>query len=204
MNAAAATLPNPLRVNFCGLELNSPIVLLSGCVGFGEEYTRVAGFSNRDVGATGFNYFTVAPDVDNWNSPLFKVDHKIGENNLAFRWQTSYNDVQNPFAGSDTGLFGLFNDDKRSLAGIDYTHMLSPSLLFEVRLGYARNATVQRGRNGGENIAEQLRTFDGKLAKEAYSIVADSGTGELAGIRGDGSSVAGHEKENPMTLDYEL
>ena len=29
----------------------SPIVLLSGCVGFGEEYTRVAGFSNRDVGA---------------------------------------------------------------------------------------------------------------------------------------------------------
>jgi len=29
----------------------SPIVLLSGCVGFGEEYTRVTGFSNRDVGA---------------------------------------------------------------------------------------------------------------------------------------------------------
>jgi dihydroorotate dehydrogenase (NAD+) catalytic subunit len=28
----------------------SPIVLLSGCVGFGEEYTRVDGFSNRDVG----------------------------------------------------------------------------------------------------------------------------------------------------------
>ena len=31
--------------------MNSPIVLLSGCVGFGEEYTRVAGFSNRDAGA---------------------------------------------------------------------------------------------------------------------------------------------------------
>jgi len=29
----------------------SPIVLLSGCVGFGEEYTRVVGFSNEDVGA---------------------------------------------------------------------------------------------------------------------------------------------------------
>jgi dihydroorotate dehydrogenase (NAD+) catalytic subunit len=29
----------------------SPIVLLSGCVGFGEEYTRVEGYSNRDVGA---------------------------------------------------------------------------------------------------------------------------------------------------------
>ena len=42
---------NPLQTRFCGLELASPIVLLSGCVGFGEEYTRVEGFSNRDVGA---------------------------------------------------------------------------------------------------------------------------------------------------------
>ena len=40
-----------LAMRFCGLELASPIVLLSGCVGFGEEYTRVEGFSNRDVGA---------------------------------------------------------------------------------------------------------------------------------------------------------
>ena len=40
-----------LAVDFCGLRLGSPIVLLSGCVGFGEEYTRVEGFSNADVGA---------------------------------------------------------------------------------------------------------------------------------------------------------
>ena len=40
-----------LRTTFLGLEMASPIVLLSGCVGFGEEYTRVRGFSNADVGA---------------------------------------------------------------------------------------------------------------------------------------------------------
>jgi dihydroorotate dehydrogenase (NAD+) catalytic subunit len=40
-----------LQLDFCGLHFASPIVLLSGCVGFGEEYTRVAGFSNRDAGA---------------------------------------------------------------------------------------------------------------------------------------------------------
>ncbi len=40
-----------LALQFCGMTFSSPIVLLSGCVGFGEEYTRVAGFSNRDVGA---------------------------------------------------------------------------------------------------------------------------------------------------------
>jgi dihydroorotate dehydrogenase (NAD+) catalytic subunit len=40
-----------LHTEICGLSMASPIVLLSGCVGFGEEYTRVEGFSNRDVGA---------------------------------------------------------------------------------------------------------------------------------------------------------
>ena len=40
-----------LAIEYCGMRLASPQVLLSGCVGFGEEYTRVRGFSNRDVGA---------------------------------------------------------------------------------------------------------------------------------------------------------
>ena len=40
-----------LSINFCGLHFNSPQVLLSGCVGFGEEYTRIEGFSNTDAGA---------------------------------------------------------------------------------------------------------------------------------------------------------
>jgi len=43
--------PASLQLDFLGMKFASPIVLLSGCVGFGEEYTRVAGFSNRDVGA---------------------------------------------------------------------------------------------------------------------------------------------------------
>ena len=42
---------NPLHTSFCGIDMASPIVLLSGCVGFGEEYTRVEGYSNADVGA---------------------------------------------------------------------------------------------------------------------------------------------------------
>ena len=42
---------DPLHTTLCGLDMASPIVLLSGCVGFGEEYTRVEGFSHADVGA---------------------------------------------------------------------------------------------------------------------------------------------------------
>ncbi len=66
---------NPLETNFCGLTLSSPIVLLSGCVGFGEEYTRIQGFSNRDVGAIVLKGTTKEPRLGNephrvWETPL--------------------------------------------------------------------------------------------------------------------------------------
>jgi dihydroorotate dehydrogenase (NAD+) catalytic subunit len=54
-----------LRFSFCGLTFASPIVLLSGCVGFGEEYTRIEGFSNRDAGAIVLKGTTGAPRLGN-------------------------------------------------------------------------------------------------------------------------------------------
>lgn len=56
---------NPLQVDYCGLSMASPIVLLSGCVGFGEEYTRVEGFSNRDTGAVVLKGTTLEPRLGN-------------------------------------------------------------------------------------------------------------------------------------------
>ena len=55
----------PLGVDFCGLSLSSPIVLLSGCVGFGEEYPRIEGFSNRDAGAIVLKGTTLEPRLGN-------------------------------------------------------------------------------------------------------------------------------------------
>lgn len=54
-----------LKVDFCGLQFSSPLVLLSGCVGFGEEYTRIEGFSNRDVGAICLKGTTLEPRLGN-------------------------------------------------------------------------------------------------------------------------------------------
>ncbi len=54
-----------LALDFCGLKFASPIVLLSGCVGFGEEYTRVEGFSNRNVGAIVLKGTTDQPRLGN-------------------------------------------------------------------------------------------------------------------------------------------
>ncbi len=56
---------NQLAVEFCGLHFATPLVLLSGCVGFGEEYTRVEGFSNRDVGAVCLKGTTLEPRLGN-------------------------------------------------------------------------------------------------------------------------------------------
>ena len=47
------------------MKFDSPLVLLSGCVGFGEEYTRVAGFSNRDAGAVCLKGTTLKPRLGN-------------------------------------------------------------------------------------------------------------------------------------------
>ncbi len=58
--------PDPrLALDFCGLSFASPIVLLSGCVGFGEEYTRVAGFSNSDAGGIVLKGTTLEPRLGN-------------------------------------------------------------------------------------------------------------------------------------------
>jgi dihydroorotate dehydrogenase (NAD+) catalytic subunit len=65
MTNATSPAPSALRLKFCGLDFASPIVLLSGCVGFGEEYTRIQGFSNRDAGAVVLKGTTLAPRLGN-------------------------------------------------------------------------------------------------------------------------------------------
>ncbi len=74
MSDVAATAPDPrLGVDFCGLSFATPLVLLSGCVGFGEEYTRVAGFSNRDAGAICLKGTTLQPRLGNWPHRVYET-----------------------------------------------------------------------------------------------------------------------------------
>jgi len=65
MAVAPESISKSLQTDFCGLRLDSPIVLLSGCVGFGEEYTRIEGFSNRDAGAIVLKGTTREPRLGN-------------------------------------------------------------------------------------------------------------------------------------------
>src|SRR5580658_9866783 len=69
----AAPAASPLHLKFCGLNFASPIVLLSGCVGFGEEYTRIEGFSNRDAGAIFLKGTTARPRLGNPPHRVFET-----------------------------------------------------------------------------------------------------------------------------------
>ena len=54
-----------ISTNFLGLALRSPIVLLSGCVGFGDEYSRIEGFSSKSIGGAVLKGTTLAPRLGN-------------------------------------------------------------------------------------------------------------------------------------------
>jgi len=54
-----------ISTEFLGLEMVSPIILLSGCVGFGDEYSRLEGFSNSHVGGIVLKGTTLEPRLGN-------------------------------------------------------------------------------------------------------------------------------------------
>jgi hypothetical protein len=60
------------------------------------------------------------------------------------------------------------------------------------------------GGRAGTCVLRRTGVFEGGLAKESYSVIPGSGTGELRGLRGEGSTALGHASEYPFTLDYEL
>ena len=60
------------------------------------------------------------------------------------------------------------------------------------------------GRNGSF-VLQRIGADEGGVLKETYFVVPGSGTGELRGLRGEGSATLGEQAERyPFTLDYEF
>ena len=110
MAAVREALPSTLALKFCGLEFSSPVVLLSGCVGFGEEYTRVEGFSNRDCGAIVLKGTTGQARLGN-------PPHRVYETSMGMLNAIG---LQNPGAGHvvDGILPTLDRDETRFIANV--------------------------------------------------------------------------------------
>ena len=56
----------------------------------------------------------------------------------------------------------------------------------------------------GSFVLQRTGAFENGQAKESYSVIPGSATGELDGLQGDGVSAVGHGTEHPFTLNYEL
>jgi Protein of unknown function (DUF3224) len=60
------------------------------------------------------------------------------------------------------------------------------------------------GGKKGSFLIQTIGDFDGKTAKGNWSLIAGSGTDELAGISGEGSFGAPHGSTAEYQIDYEL
>ena len=60
------------------------------------------------------------------------------------------------------------------------------------------------GDRAGSFVLQRIGVFESGLARESYSVIPGSGTGELRGLGGEGTSAVGHGTEHPFVLDYEL
>lgn len=70
-------------------------------------------------------------------------------------------------------------------------------------VGLERVVGHVRGK-AGTFVLQRSGIFENGVAKESYSVVPGSGTGELRSLRGEGASALGHGTEYPLTLNYEL
>lgn len=60
------------------------------------------------------------------------------------------------------------------------------------------------GGKAGSFVLQRTGVFENGVAQESYVVIPGSGTGELRGLRGEGTSAVGHGTEHPLTLNYEM
>ena len=70
-------------------------------------------------------------------------------------------------------------------------------------VGLERVTGTLAGRTGSF-VLQRTGVFEQGVAKESYAVVPGSGTGDLRGLAGKGTTSVGHGMEHPITLHYEL
>ena len=60
------------------------------------------------------------------------------------------------------------------------------------------------GGKAGTFVLQRIGMFESGHAKESYSVIPGSATGDLRGLVGDGTSALSHGSEYPFTLNYDL
>ena len=87
------------------------------------------------------NYQSYAVNINNWDSITSKFDERINDQNtVSVNWGKRWERSNAPWAEDALGEFGNYVRDDREMGGVTYTHIFSPTLVFEARGGIARTA----------------------------------------------------------------
>jgi Protein of unknown function (DUF3224) len=87
--------------------------------------------------------------------------------------------------------------------------LVSDTFMYYRADGTAEYTGLQRfsgeiGGRSGTCVMVADGSYDGAEARSGWRVIPGSGTGELAGLTGSGSSVAGAEPPGSYTLDYDF
>jgi hypothetical protein len=99
------------------------------------------------------NYETYQVTHARYNSAVAKLDeHVRASDTISARYLVRDNSGTSPYAGSDLGTFGTNTSSRPVLAGISETHVFSPSMVNEARVGFTRYAERDRASDAGLDI----------------------------------------------------
>ena len=90
------------------------------------------------------NYYGAETDRGETDKWLFKVDHRFSSRDTVsgrFLWHAS--DPYNPFRGSNLPNFGIWSVNRYSMVSINYTRMISNSMVNEVRASFTRTREAE-------------------------------------------------------------
>ncbi|MFI5267961.1 MAG: DUF3224 domain-containing protein [Chloroflexota bacterium] len=116
--------------------------------------------------------------------------------------EKTISEVDGQLKTTHTNVAKTFQGDLEGQATLQYLMFYGPNEQTRV-LGIER-ITGKLGGKSGSFVLEHIGGDDGKEARGTVTILAGSGTSELAGIRGSGEGLATRQGELTMTLDYEL
>ena len=113
-----------------------------------------------------------------------------------------YSEAQDQPKLTRASVLKTYRGDIEGEAQVEY-------LMMYRRDGTAAFVGLERvvGRIGGKTgtfVLQRTGIFESGQANESYSVIPGSGTGDLQGLLGNGSSAVGHGLEHPFTLSYEL
>jgi hypothetical protein len=100
------------------------------------------------------NYYSVSNDPDYWDSFVSKVDQRVrNTDSISFRFLKRFNRTTNAYNGADVNGFTSFTRVHQSLAGLNYTRVIGPTLINEARFGFSRTDNHQTGNQIGHDYA---------------------------------------------------